>query len=98
MKTHVKEPLEALLEGFYDVIPKDKVSIFTADELELLMSGKPDFDVDDMKKNVTYEGGFTAASPQIKWLFEILREFNPSQRGKFLFFATGSTRVPANGF
>ena len=31
------------MDGFYDMIPNDLISIFTAKELELLISGMPDF-------------------------------------------------------
>jgi len=31
--------MDAFLEGFYDVIPKEIISIFTYKEIELLISG-----------------------------------------------------------
>ena len=35
--------MNAFLEGFYDVIPRELISIFTYKELELLISGQPDY-------------------------------------------------------
>jgi len=32
------------LKGFYEIIPQDLISIFTAQELELLICGLPDID------------------------------------------------------
>jgi E3 ubiquitin-protein ligase HUWE1 len=50
------------LDGFYEIIPKDLISIFTYKELELLISGQPDFKISDLKKHTRY-GGYTEHSP-----------------------------------
>ena len=50
----IRQQLHAFLEGFYDIIPKSLVSIFTEQELELLISGLPTIDVDDLKMNTEY--------------------------------------------
>jgi len=42
------------LEGFYEIIPKRLISIFTEQELELLISGLPTIDIDDLKANTEY--------------------------------------------
>lgn len=39
----VQKQIDAFLEGFYEIIPRDLISIFTYKELELLISGMPDF-------------------------------------------------------
>ena len=44
MYRNVKEQIDAFLSGFHDMIPKDLISIFNAKELELLISGLPNFD------------------------------------------------------
>jgi hypothetical protein len=46
--------LNAFLEGFYDIIPKRLISIFNEQELELLISGLPTIDIDDLKMNTEY--------------------------------------------
>jgi E3 ubiquitin-protein ligase HUWE1 len=50
----IRQQLNAFLEGFYDIIPKKLVSIFTEQELELLISGLPTIDIDDLKANTEY--------------------------------------------
>jgi E3 ubiquitin-protein ligase HUWE1 len=42
------------LEGFYDIIPKRLISIFNEQELELLISGLPNVDIEDLKANTEY--------------------------------------------
>ena len=56
------------LEGFYALVPQEIISIFNENELELLISGMPDIDVDDWRANTVYSGGgYTASSPQVGW-------------------------------
>ena len=43
----VKPELSAFLRGFYQVIPHHIISVLDADELEFLMGGCPDIDLDD---------------------------------------------------
>jgi E3 ubiquitin-protein ligase HUWE1 len=40
----IHQQVDAFLEGFYELIPKDLISIFNHKELELLISGLPNFD------------------------------------------------------
>lgn len=35
--------------GFHDLVPPELISIFTPKELELLISGLPDIDLDDLQ-------------------------------------------------
>ncbi|RXG54495.1 E3 ubiquitin-protein ligase HUWE1 [Armadillidium vulgare] len=50
----IKKQLNSFLEGFYDIIPKRLISIFNEQELELLISGLPTIDIDDLKNNTEY--------------------------------------------
>lgn len=73
------------------------VAIFDEQELELLISGMPDIDLDDWKSNTEYRN-YTAASPQIKWFWRAVRSFDAEEKAKLLQFATGTSKVPLNGF
>ena len=42
-----KEQIDAIRNGFFDLIPEDAVKVFTVEELELLINGKKDIDIDD---------------------------------------------------
>lgn len=56
----------AFLEGFYDIIPKRLISIFNEQELELLISGMPNVDIEDLKANTEYHK-YTTSSLQVRW-------------------------------
>ncbi|KAF5354781.1 hypothetical protein D9756_005295 [Leucocoprinus leucothites] len=93
----IKDQIENLLSGFHDVIPKDLITIFNEQELELLISGTPDIDVDEWRAATEYNG-YSSSDPNIVWWWRALKSFNREERAKVLSFATGTSRVPLNGF
>jgi E3 ubiquitin-protein ligase HUWE1 len=93
----VDEQLKEFLRGFHDIVPAELVSIFSEQELELLISGLPDINVDDWKNNTEYHN-YTAASPQIQWFWRAVRTFEKEEQAKLLQFVTGTSKVPLNGF
>lgn len=40
----IKKQVDAFLQGFYDIVPKNLVQIFDNREIELLISGLPNID------------------------------------------------------
>ncbi|XP_046372246.1 E3 ubiquitin-protein ligase HUWE1-like isoform X1 [Haliotis rufescens] len=93
----IRKQLNAFLEGFYDIIPKKLVSIFNEQELELLISGLPTVDIDDLKANSEYHK-YQPNSLQIQWFWRALRSFDQAERANFLQFVTGTSKVPLQGF
>ncbi|CCF59894.1 hypothetical protein KAFR_0I01130 [Kazachstania africana CBS 2517] len=93
----VKEQMDNFLTGFYTLIPKDIISIFDEQELELLISGLPDIDVDDWRNNTTYVN-YTESCKQVNYFWRAVRSFDAEERAKLLQFITGTSKVPLNGF
>ncbi|XP_064633553.1 E3 ubiquitin-protein ligase HUWE1-like isoform X3 [Lineus longissimus] len=93
----IRKQLNAFLEGFYDIIPKRLISIFNEQELELLISGLPTVDIDDLKSNSEYHK-YQPNSLQIQWFWRALRSFDQADRARFLQFVTGTSKVPLQGF
>ena len=60
----ITKQIESFLAGFYDIIPKRLISIFDEQELELLISGLPNIDLDDLKANTEYHK-YTESSLQV---------------------------------
>lgn len=85
------------ISGFHDIIPAELISIFNEQELELLISGLPDIDVDDWKSNTEYQN-YNPSSQQIQWFWRAVRSFDKEERAKLLQFVTGTSKVPLNGF
>jgi E3 ubiquitin-protein ligase HUWE1 len=93
----VSEQMEHFLKGFHEIIPPELIAIFNEQELELLISGLPDIDVDDWKAHTEYHN-YNAASSQIQWFWRAVRSFDKEERAKLLQFVTGTSKVPLNGF
>ncbi|KAI3195010.1 hypothetical protein CBS147311_8320 [Penicillium roqueforti] len=93
----VREQLDNFLKGFHEIIPPELISIFNEQELELLISGLPEIDVDEWKNNTEYHN-YSASSSQIQWFWRAVRSFDKEERAKLLQFVTGTSKVPLNGF
>ena len=98
LTTAIRQQIDAFLRGFRELIPADMISIFDAEELELLISGLPDIDILDLRANTLYSGGYTATSPQIKWFWEVVTDFDSADKAKLVQYVTGTSKVPLEGF
>ncbi|CAF4071674.1 unnamed protein product [Rotaria sp. Silwood2] len=93
----IRLQINAFLEGFYTIIPKSLISIFNEQELELLISGLPDIDIEDLKANTEYHK-YRPNSLQVQWFWRALRSLDKEDLAKFLQFVTGTSKVPLQGF
>ena len=101
LKGSIKTQIDAFLEGFHEMIPQNLISSFTVSELQRLISGVTEIDVLDWESNSQYEtsdAGYNADSDQIRWFWQAVRSFTPSEQRKLLLFVTGSPSVPLEGF
>ncbi|KAF6160653.1 hypothetical protein GIB67_019593 [Kingdonia uniflora] len=97
LTTAIRPQINAFLEGFTELIPRDLISIFNDKELELLISGLPDIDLDDMRANTEYSG-YSAGSPVIQWFWEVVQGLSKEDKARLLQFVTGTSKVPLEGF
>uniref|UniRef100_A0A8R1IB69 HECT-type E3 ubiquitin transferase n=1 Tax=Caenorhabditis japonica TaxID=281687 RepID=A0A8R1IB69_CAEJA len=95
MTGSIRQQLDAFLTGFYEIIPKDLISMFNEQELELLISGLPTVDIDDMAANTDYKG-YQKTSTHIQWFWRALRSFEKEDKAKFLQFVTGTSKRSRN--
>lgn len=93
----IRQQLDAFLKGFYSIIPKSLINIFNEQELELLISGLPSIDINDLRANTNYSK-YQPTSQQIMWFWAALESFEHEDRARFLQFVTGTSRVPLGGF
>eukprot|EP00039_Didymoeca_costata_P029362 m.24328 g.24328 ORF g.24328 m.24328 type:complete len:953 (+) comp7598_c0_seq2:261-3119(+) len=93
----VRNQMNSFLRGFHTVVPRYLVGIFDECELELLLSGVPEIDVEDWRLHTQYTG-FKEDSETIKMFWNVLRDLSQPERALVLKFVTGATRVPPGGF
>lgn len=98
------------------MIPPELVNVFDERELELLIGGIADIDVDDWKKHTDYRGYtendevivsfwkvsgdllLRATCPVTDPHSQCIRSWDAEQKSRLLQFATGTSRIPVNGF
>ncbi|WFD41443.1 HECT-type E3 ubiquitin transferase [Malassezia psittaci] len=93
----IQSQIDAFLTGFHEIIPRELIEIFSEQELELLISGLPDIDVDEWK-NHTELRGYNSSDPMIQWFWRAVRSFDQTEKAKLLQFITGTSKVPLEGF
>jgi len=93
----VEEQFNAFITGFNELIPADLVGVFDERELELLIGGIADIDVDDWKKHTDYRG-YQEQDQVIQDFWKVIRTWDAEQKSRLLQFATGTSRIPVNGF
>jgi len=96
MSKTIRPQIDRFLEGFHEVIP-EYINIFNEQELELLISGLPEIDIDDLKQNTEYVG-YTATSPAITNFWRAVESFGREELANFVQFVTGTAKVPLEGF
>ncbi|EDQ90913.1 uncharacterized protein MONBRDRAFT_15591 [Monosiga brevicollis MX1] len=94
----IKDQIKAFQKGFYEVIPQTDIALFNESELELLISGLPEVDIDDLRANTDYHSGLSASTPVIQWFWRAVRSFSRDERIKLIQFVTGTGRIPVGGF
>ncbi|GMM49635.1 NEDD4 family E3 ubiquitin-protein ligase [Starmerella bacillaris] len=97
IETRVSEQFKAFRSGFNELIPEDLVNVFDERELELLIGGISEIDVDDWKKHTDYRG-YSENDEVIQWFWKCIRSWDSEQKSRLLQFTTGTSRIPVNGF
>ncbi|XP_067402626.1 E3 ubiquitin-protein ligase HACE1 isoform X2 [Emydura macquarii macquarii] len=98
MTRAIQPQINAFLQGFHMFIPPSLIQLFDEYELELLLSGMPEIDVSDWRKNTEYTSGYEREDPVIQWFWDVVEELTQEERVLLLQFVTGSSRVPHGGF
>jgi E3 ubiquitin-protein ligase HUWE1 len=98
LKKQVQEQLKEFCEGFYSLIPLEEIRRFTPNELDLLICGVPEIDVDDLMANCSYNHPYGPNTKVVKLFFKVVKGWTNENLAKLLLFITGSSHVPMTGF
>eukprot|EP01098_Paradermamoeba_levis_P001755 TRINITY_DN12033_c0_g1_i1.p1 TRINITY_DN12033_c0_g1~~TRINITY_DN12033_c0_g1_i1.p1 ORF type:complete len:168 (-),score=60.58 TRINITY_DN12033_c0_g1_i1:64-513(-) len=89
--------MKKIVEGIEEFISISELSFFDERELEFVISGISEIDVEDWKAHTDYNG-WDANSKHIKWFWEVVASFDNESKARLLQFVTGTSRVPPDGF
>jgi atrophin-1 interacting protein 5 (WW domain-containing E3 ubiquitin protein ligase 1) len=93
----IEEQTKSFLDGFNEVVPLEWLQYFDERELELMLCGIQDFDIEDWERHTIYRH-YSRSSKQIVWFWQLVREITSEQRARLLQFVTGTCRLPVGGF
>ena len=65
-------------------------------DVQLLLCGVVEIDVDDWEASAEYRGGLAAESELVRWFWAAVRGMSAEERARLLQFCTGSMRAPAS--
>ena len=84
------------MDGFYSVIIGSSIEGFNYYELEKIVVGIDQLDIDKIKKTCIYQG-YTSNATIVKWFWSIVEDYNLDMQKKLLKFITGNDRLPIGG-
>ncbi|KAE8719127.1 E3 ubiquitin-protein ligase UPL3 [Hibiscus syriacus] len=98
VKAGIIRQMEAFRAGFNQVFDIASLQIFTPQELDYLLCGRRElWEAETLADHIKFDHGYTAKSPAILNLLEIMEEFTTEQQQAFCQFVTGAPRLPPGG-
>ncbi|THD21469.1 Hyperplastic disc [Fasciola hepatica] len=105
----VREPLEQMRLGVFDILPRNALDRLTAEDLRLLLNGAGEIDVDVLASYTTFHNETGVSSTDVKsaesvdgvarlkrWFWTTVRNMDNRQRQDLLYFWTSSPALPAS--
>lgn len=98
LNASIKSQFEAFERGFMKCCDRDLLQLlFQPTELQLLICGSTLIDLEGFQEAAVYQDGYTKESQTIQELWEVVHALSQEDKKRFLFFITGSDRVPIKG-
>ncbi|GAA5981179.1 hypothetical protein JCM10908_004009 [Rhodotorula pacifica] len=93
----VSSQFASFAKGFSEVCAGNALSLFRAEELELVIRGSPEeLDIDALREVTIYDG-FSPKEQAIEYFWAAVADFSPADQRRLLAFITASDRLPATG-
>lgn len=67
----IEEQTKTFLDGFNEVVPLEWLKYFDERELELMLCGMQEIDVDDWQRNTIYRH-YNRNSKQVAWFWQVI--------------------------
>lgn len=91
LEKNVEEQLKPFLNGLYSVVGRSVLRLLDAADLELVLSGSMDIDLEDWRRNTEYKG-FSDAHLVVCWFWQCVYEMNNEERLQLLQVSTDEGR------
>lgn len=99
LNKQIRSQCSAFLRGLTSIMDRSLIKMFSADELQQLISGSRVVDMADLKANTNYGGGYSQNHELIRWFWSIVEDdMSADEHAQLLKFATSCSRAPLLGF
>ena len=71
LNEQIKLQSHAFRKGFWSIIEKNWLRIFSPEELTELIGGSEDFNVEDLQRNTVYQGEYHPMHTTIRYFWEV---------------------------
>lgn len=71
-----------------------RIGCLRAEELDVLVTGTPELDFDQLAKATDYDGGYERNHPTVLAFWAAVGDMPPEEQRRLLMFVTGSKKVP----
>jgi len=89
---------EYFKNGFEQVFSFQHLDIFSESEICEIVSGRrTSFTIEELERSINISHGYEKESPEIRYLFEVISEYDNHHKKLFLRFVTGLSRIPIGG-
>ena len=92
------EQIKYTQKGLFSIIDQDVRGVFSVEELNFLITGQENIDLNDWKENTIYKGAYNPNHPVIKMFWDKIGSMQKNELIKFLEFSTGTGSVQIDGF
>ncbi|XP_061823604.1 probable E3 ubiquitin-protein ligase HECTD2 [Nerophis lumbriciformis] len=86
----------AFYHGFHSVCASDALMLLRPEEVEMLVCGSPQLDMNALQRAAIYDG-YGKNDATVRSFWEVVLAFPLELQKKLLHFATGSDRIPVGG-
>ena len=84
----------SIIKGINKIIPLSVLQYYTWEEMERLVCGKKIVDIELLEKNTIISPELEKKDYLVKWVWEIVKEFNEEERIQFVKFCYAQERLP----
>ena len=84
----------SIIKGINKIIPLSVLQYYTWEEMERLVCGKKTVDIELLEKNTIISPELEKKDYLVKWVWEIVKEFNEEERIQFVKFCYAQERLP----
>lgn len=88
--------LDSLLQGLGDVLPVELLPLWTPEELELMICGPIELDVELLKRVTAYGPGVREDDEHVQFFWNMMERMTMEEKGDFLKFASACSRLPSS--